>query len=164
MAWHNEGDMIILERWLDHDKESDKNAPLGCFGSIYIDGVFYCNTVEQPWRQNRRFVSCVPVGVYDLVAYDSPKYGKTYALSNPDLDVVVYQADADEGQRYACLFHAANWSRQLQGCIAPGKDLAWGKTGVYKPNLMVTESRNTLAKLLPLLENEELLIRWKHQR
>ena len=156
--------MIILERWCDHDRESEDNAPMGCFGSIYIDGLFFCNTVEQPWRENRRFVSCVPTGTYKLEDFQSERYGDTLALSNPDLDVVVYQNDATEGQRYACLFHAANWSHQLQGCIAPGKNLAWATDRGHKANLMVTYSKNTLAMLLPHLRGEELLIRWKHQR
>ena len=156
--------MIILERFLDHDRETETTKPMGCFGSLFIDGLWYCYTVEQPWRQNRRFVSCVPCGEYDLVHFESNKYGNTVALRNPDLGVHLYKQQADPDERYACLFHAANWSSDLQGCIAPGKDIAWGGTVDKGSNLMVTQSRNTLEKILPSLIDQKLLIRWKHER
>lgn len=158
--------MIILERILDHSRESDVNAPMGTLGELYIGGEFQCYTIEQPWRDNRRFVSCIPAGEYDITKYDSPKYGAVVALSNPDLGVVIYETQAGETDRYACLIHAANWSHQLQGCIAPGANLAWGKHETdaenFKSNLMVTASRNTLAKLLPEITGEKILIRWKN--
>lgn len=155
--------MFVLERILDHSRESESNAPLGCLGELYKDGVFYCYTIEQPYRDNRPFVSSVPVGEYDLKSFDSNKYGRVVALVNHDLNVYANKSEATEdGDRYACLVHAANWSHQLQGCIAPGKNIAWGKHKNFKPNIMVTNSKNTLASVLPQMIDEKLLIRWKH--
>lgn len=152
---------IVIERFMDDTRE----PAMGCVGELIVNGEFFCYTMEQPWRQNRRFVSCIPVGTYKLRAYVSPRYGETYALENPDLNVYANQVDADEGDRYACLIHAANWSSQLQGCIAPGSDKSWGTLRQYKPNLMVTNSRNTLRKLMPHLEEGgDVLIRWRHER
>jgi len=150
--------MIIIERFLDHSRRT----PLGCMGELHIDGQFFCYTIEQPWRENRRFVSCVPVGEYALIPFESTKYGKTFALSNAELNVVPTHAEANDGERYACLFHSANWSHQLQGCIAPGKDIAWGKHGANDENIMVTDSRRTLDKLMPELKDNRVIIRWKH--
>ena len=152
--------MIILERFCDHPE-------LGCFSELYINGEFIYYTVEQPWNDNKPFKSCVPVGDYDLIPFSSGRYGRTYALSNPELDVVVNMSEASKGQRYACLIHAANWASQLQGCIAPGRELLWGQRTDntdtnYEPTLMVTDSRSALKGLLPRLDDERLLIRWKH--
>lgn len=147
--------MIILERFCDQNK-------LGCFGELYIGGEFICYTVEQPWRDNKPFKSCVPVGHYTLVPFESEKYGSVVALENPELNVYANQSDASEGDRYACLIHAANWSHQLQGCIAPGAALAWGiDVRTNTENLMVTRSRATLKNLLAKGETD-ILIRWKH--
>ncbi len=153
--------MIILERFLDDPRE----PAMGCMGELIVEGEHFCYTMEQPWRQNRRFVSCVPVGTYNLISYDSPKYGETFALENEDNDVFVYENEADEGGRYACLFHSANWAHQLQGCIAPGDGKGWAQHRGHPPNLMVTRSRDALARLFPVLEyNHQILIRWRHQR
>lgn len=154
--------MIILERICDHSNE----PAMGCVGEIYVEGEFFCNTIEQPWRDNRRFVSCVPAGEYTLERFVSDKYGEVVALVNHDLGVYSRKHEAGDGDRYACLIHAANWSSQLQGCIAPGKTLSWGKrSSDYASNMMVTSSRNTLKKLLAEIEaDNKILIRWRHEK
>jgi len=161
--------MFILELFSDHSREDDKTAPMGTLGELYNEGVFQCYMIGQPWRDNRPFVSCVPVGTYDLIPHNSPHLGKCVAMVNHDLNVYETQAEAQAagGGRYACLVHPANWSSQLQGCFAPGDGISWGtrpdSNGTkYKPNIMVTNSRHTLINLLPDLENSQLLIRWKH--
>lgn len=159
--------MIVLERFCDHARETEGTPPLGCLGEILIDGQHFCYTIEQPWRHNRRFVSCVPVGRYEVRAFTSPKYGEALVLVNPDLNVVAYHHEAGPDDRYACLVHAANWSHQLQGCIAPGDGISYGQNRANvntKPNIMVTRSTVTLQALRPLLADQELLIRWKHER
>ena len=152
--------MIILERFCDHNHE----PPMGCLGEIYIGGEFFCNTIEQSWRDNRRFVSCVPVGEYTLERYVSDKYGEVVALVNHDLGVYARKHEVTDGDRYACLFHAANWSSQLQGCIAPGEALAWGqRSEKFAPNVMVTNSRVMLKDFLAEVKDDNrLLIRWRH--
>ena len=153
--------MIVIERFLDDPRE----PAMGCMGELIVEGEHFCYTMEQPWRQNRRFVSCVPVGTYDLIPYDSPKYGQTYALENEMLDVFAYQDEAGDGGRYACLFHPANWAHELQGCIAPGYGKSWGQKGGHLPNLMVTRSRDAFTKLYEILDREhQILIRWRHER
>lgn len=154
--------MNRLIRFCDHGTTQPNESPLGCFGEIRINGRFFCYTVEQPWRDNRRFVSCIPAGVYDVVAYNSANYGEVAALVGAG--VVVGRENAAADDRYDCLAHPANWSHQLQGCFAPGDRLAWGhdKATGARSNLMVTNSRNTLARLLPLLLNKPLSIEWKH--
>jgi hypothetical protein len=151
--------MMVLERFLDHED-------LGVFGKLFINGKFQCYTVEQPWNDNKPYKSCVPVGEYELIEYRSPKYSDTYALENPDLHVYAKQEDAHDKDRFACLLHSANWSHQLQGCIAFGQELSWGNHKDKDPALMVTNSRYTTGTVLRVIKNlhiDSLVIRWKHE-
>ena len=154
--------MMLIKRFCDHSRDTGATPPIGVLGELYIDDVFYCYTIEKPWRDNKPFVSCVPAGEYKLEKFHSARYGETVVLVNPELDVVANKSEAGEGDRYACLIHAANWSHQLQGCIALGESINFGKHKKHKSNVMVTSSGKTLKKILPELIGESLLIRWKH--
>ena len=65
-------------------------------------------SLERGWRNNQNNVSCVPEGTYDLKLEWSPRFNKNlwelYGVPN----------------RSECKFHAANYWRQLNGCIALG--------------------------------------------
>lgn len=74
-------------------------------GSV-IDTLF---TLELPWKNNERRVSCIPIGNYKLKLHTSPKFGKCYWVK-------------DVPSRDAILIHPANYTRQLLGCIAVGLD------------------------------------------
>jgi len=113
---------------------------MGTFGKLYDnEHNFLCHTVERNWANNELFKSCIPEGEYELVEYHSPRYGKSLALNNPNLNVYV---QSQGHGRYACIFHAANYADHLQGCIAPGHEL-----GVVNQKWAVLSSAATLAKL-----------------
>lgn len=67
-------------------------------------------TLERGWRDNKSNISCVPEGSYDLKLEYSPRFKKDlwelYGVPN----------------RSECKFHAANYWRQLNGCIALGSE------------------------------------------
>lgn len=86
---------------------------------------------------------CVPDGVYILVLHDSPKHPRTFALVNADLGVV---HNPEPGKRSDILIHPANWARQLEGCIAPGKHRSEDESG-----WMVTNSRQAYDELMARL-------------
>lgn len=75
-------------------------------GSLNIDGKLF-PTVELPWRDNRHGISCIPAGTY-MITRRFSEHLKSHFLINdvPDRDL--------------CLIHAANYSKELRGCIAPG--------------------------------------------
>lgn len=152
--------MFVLERFIDHAR----HPAMGCVGELYKDGNFLAYTMEQPWKDNTRFISCVPSGQYEIEPINTPSHGDTGVLVNHDLNVYALQTEAENGGRYACLIHPANWSHQLQGCIALGEKLTWGKNKEHEPNLMVTNSRRTTETLLPTLIGESLLIMWRHEK
>lgn len=87
----------------------------GTFGVLEGEGLRLF-TLECPWRDNRRMVSCIPEGRYDVVWGWSNRFKRnTFRL------VGVLQRDG-------ILIHSANfagdqnmgWVSQLNGCIALG--------------------------------------------
>jgi hypothetical protein len=67
----------------------------------------------------------VPAGVYRLVPHDSAKYGRIWAMVNPDLGVYHQLADAPADKRatarFACLFvHSGNFDQDSLGCVIAG--------------------------------------------
>lgn len=73
--------------------------------------VFSSLCLELPWRNNDRSVSCAPAGVYELVL----EYSPAFQMELWELKGVPGRAEIK--------IHTANYVRQLNGCIAPGKDL-----------------------------------------
>lgn len=108
-------------------------------------------TVEQPWNDNIPFKSCVPCGEYRLEPDESQKYGPGYAFVNEDLNVFHLEADIpDEFQgiaRYETRMHGANAPSQLQGCIAPGKNI-----GFFKDQWAVMNSGKALKEIHEFIE------------
>lgn len=86
--------------------------PLVTLGSakLYVNGILKYSflTVELPWRDNRVKVSCIPTGIYEAVKEHSPKFERDLI----ELKGVVGRSEVK--------IHPANYSRQLEGCIAPG--------------------------------------------
>lgn len=48
--------------------------PNGTNGEIWVNGQKTCQSIELPWRENARQVSCVPEGSYRLAKRYSLKY------------------------------------------------------------------------------------------
>lgn len=89
-------------------------------------------TIEKQWSDNKPFISCIPQGIYTCKPYSSAKYSNTYEITNvPD--------------RTSILFHAGNWARDVQGCIALGTEL---NPNEYKIN----NSRVAMKKFLEHLD------------
>ena len=75
-------------------------------GYLYVldsnDNILYsCNTLELPWKDNKKNVSCVPVGEYKCVLEYSDRFKK-------DLWEL-----KEVPNRSECKFHSANYFRQL---------------------------------------------------
>lgn len=70
--------------------------------------MFRCHTLELPWKDNRRGVSCIPDGLYDMALTMSPRFGTRL------WEVL------DVPNRSGIRIHAANYVHQLKGCIALG--------------------------------------------
>lgn len=92
-------------------------------------------TVELPWKDNQRNISCIPPGKYPGELRTSEKYG---------LHVHIKKVP----NRSYILIHPANFVRQLRGCIAPGKAHTDIDGDGYRD---VTSSRDTVAEIVAAL-------------
>lgn len=94
-------------------------------------------SLERGWRNNENNVSCVPEGTYELKLDYSPKFRKK-----------LWELFGVPG-RSECKFHAANYWRQLNGCIALGNKHTYIDND---EDLDITSSIVTMAKFHKLME------------
>lgn len=105
--------------------------PEGTNGKLAIDGEFICCTIELPWRENKKRVSCIPEGYYLLRKRYSQKF-------QWHIEVVAVK------NRSSILLHPANHAlRELNGCIAPVTQLSGAGLGL--------QSRKAFAKVNKLV-------------
>ena len=100
---------------------------------------FHAFTLELPWLENQKNISCIPAGVYKAVKYNSPKFKRTVIMLYD-----VYCRDNIE-------IHAGNYTRQTKGCILIGDGIKYLDLDAIPD---VTNSNRTLDALLSLLPNE----------
>ena len=120
--------------------KSDDN---GTFGRLVDDtGKRLCYTVELPWHDNLPDISCIPEGVYEVKAYNSPKHGEVWMVQ-------------DVPDRSEIEIHCANNIKDLLGCIGLGDALGNinGLPSVMNSNITFT----MLLSVLP--QSFELTIR-----
>lgn len=81
----------------------------GTFGVLLNNfGFPLCVTLENPWMQNKPFISCIPPGQYEVWPINSPKFGATWEVT-PVVD------------RTHILFHRGNTHIDTHGCILIGE-------------------------------------------
>lgn len=102
--------------------------------------IFECKTLELPWLNNKRRVSCIPAVKCKAVKHVSPKFGNCLWIKNVP-------------NRSEILIHPANYVQQLLGCIALGnKHIDINRDGLID----VADSKKTVNKLLNLIEGKEI--------
>jgi hypothetical protein len=106
-------------------------CPYGTFGILTV-GNFRCYTVERPWENNKRNVSCIPEGTYEIeLCHHHRGDYPTYEI----LDVP---------GRSLIKIDIANIMLDVVGCIGIGEGLGWAKTKTSKvPMWSVTHSKRT---------------------
>lgn len=108
-------------------------------GRLFVDGKFYCNTLEDTVRDLSKEKkvpgkTAIPYGTYKVVFNWSPKFGRNLPrlLNVPAFDGI--------------LIHPGNTAEDSAGCILVGKNTAVGR---------LTESRYTSDKLNVLIEDAQ---------
>ena len=81
-------------------------------GKLFVNGEYFCDTLENPWKNNVRNISCIPDGVYDVrlrLARESASRDYLHLLVKevPNRDYI--------------LFHRGNTSADTSGCILVGQ-------------------------------------------
>jgi hypothetical protein len=91
--------LLTLTRCISSDK--------GTFGALCDGDKPLCVTCELPWKDNRTGESCVPIGTYETVRFQSPSKGDVFLLKDvPDREMIE--------------IHMGNTIRDIEGCILPG--------------------------------------------
>ncbi len=85
--------------------------PTETLGSLYVDGVMICKTMELPWRDNQRSISCIPLGTYAVIK-QPPKADRPYP----------YFRFVSVPGRSGILIHRISYVSGLKGCIGVGKE------------------------------------------
>lgn len=115
----------------------------GTNGTLFINGIFICFTIELPFKNNQIGKSCIPEGSYEMVFRNSEKFGKHLLIKN-----VL--------NRSFILIHPANDAlKELKGCIGPVLKITGLGVGI--------ESKKALKKLINTVEkhiqkNEKLIL------
>ena len=113
--------------------------PAYTVGRLFVDGKFFCNTLEDTVRDlsNEKKVygkTAIPYGQYKVVYNWSPKFGRNLPR--------LLNVPAFEG----ILIHPGNTADDSAGCILVGRDTEVGR---------LTESRYTSDKLNVLIEDAQ---------
>ena len=113
--------------------------PAYTVGRLFVDGKFFCNTLEDTVRDlsNEKKVygkTAIPYGEYKVVYNWSPKYGRNLPR--------LLNVPAFEG----ILIHPGNTADDSAGCILVGRNTEVGR---------LTESRYTSDKLNVLIEDAQ---------
>lgn len=108
-------------------------------GRLYVDGKFFCNTLEDTVRDLNRErkvpgKTAIPYGEYKVVFNWSPKFGRNLPR--------LLNVPAFEG----ILIHPGNTADDSSGCILVGKNTKVGR---------LTESRYTSDRLNVLVKDEQ---------
>lgn len=95
---------------------------------------FRAVSLERPWKDNERNISCIPPGLYKVI--------KTTHKSLPAFRVL------DVPGRSGILIHIGNFIHQSEGCILPGKMV----THINNDKIPdVTHSKETILNLTEAL-------------
>ena len=89
------------------DTFTDKST----IGTLYMNGEKFCDTLENPYLDNKRNISCIPVGQYKVrlrLARESATRDYLHLLVQ------------DVPNRDWILVHIGNYPSQTQGCILVG--------------------------------------------
>ena len=81
-------------------------------GELFINGERFCDTLEKPWLNNQRNISCIPAGQYK-VRLRLPRESATRDY----LHLLVQ----DVPNRDYILFHIGNTAKDTSGCILVGQ-------------------------------------------
>jgi hypothetical protein len=115
----------------------------GWIGHLLDEDNFICYTLERGWNDNRRMVSCIPAGDYLCEMEYSGRF-----------DRPLYEL-RDVPGRAEIKIHVANFTHQLQGCIALGAALG-------RDDLPIKHSRTAVNKFHERLERRSFVLEVRH--
>ena len=97
----------LINLLIIRDTFSDKST----IGELFINGERICDTLENPWLDNQRTISCIPEGEYK-VRLRLPRESATRDY--------VHLLVQEVPNRDWILFHRGNTAKDTSGCILVG--------------------------------------------
>lgn len=114
-------------------------------GSLYKEGKIIAKTLELPWKDNKRSVSCIPEGKY-IVKKQPPKESRPYT----------YFRIPNVADRSGILIHRGTDVKHSLGCILVGSRFA----NFYTDKPVLEESTRKMQWMADNLPDEfELIIK-----
>jgi hypothetical protein len=102
-----QSNLTSINLLLIRDTFSDKST----LGELFINGERFCDTLENPWINNKKNVSCIPRGEY--------KVRLRLARESATRDYLHLLVQDVENRSYI-LFHRGNYPKDTSGCILVG--------------------------------------------
>ena len=116
---------------------------------ILVTENFNCKTLELPWRNNQKGISCIPAGTYKVEIRISNKYGRIYWVRKvPNRTYILihsgnYAGDKNKG-----------FKTHVMGCILLGK-----KSGYLGGQVAVLNSRIAVRAFMEHMDYEPFELR-----
>ncbi|HEU4589365.1 MAG TPA: DUF5675 family protein [Steroidobacteraceae bacterium] len=125
-----------------------ETSDAGTFGVLTTAEGFKASSLECPWRNNARRVSCIPAGSYVCRWHESPRFGGVYRLDGtaPREEILIHPGNwaGDAEQRYRT---------NSQGCILLGES-----RGTLAHQLAIIASRPTIDAFAQHMARETFLL------
>ena len=117
--------LIIREEFTDNST----------IGNLYLNGEWLCDTLELPYRDNQRSISCIPDGDYKVRLRTARE-----SATRDYLHLLV----EDVKDRSYILFHRGNSSKDTRGCVLVGigRQQDFVKNSVLAMDLLMKEILN----------------------
>ena len=123
---------VVIDRLTEGEKQTEGLL------TVYSneEKIFYCYTLELPWLDNQKRISCIPKGVYNVEKRYSTKYKHHFHV----LDVP---------NRSYILIHQGNYNWHTKGCILVGKTLTDINADGLRDTTSSVATMNKLNEILP---------------
>ena len=109
----------------------------GTYGVLIDSTRPFAVTLERPWLDNQRSVSCIPPGTYTCARKQSPRFGNTFEITGVP-------------GRSHILFHAGNTAADTEGCVLVAEEFTTMRGG-----MAVGSSRRGFSELMAKLAGQE---------
>lgn len=95
------------------------------------------SSLEPPWRENKRDISCIPAGAYPCTRYKSKQFGETFLVKGVT-------------GRDGILFHSGNVVSDTKGCICLGMNFE-----PWDGRWAITKSKDAMRQFMESLKGKD---------
>lgn len=104
-------------------------------GLWLVNGHLQCATLENPWLDNQKNISCIPEGTYDFTRTVSNRFGETFEIGGVK-------------GRTRILIHWGNTAADTEGCVLLGTEI-----GSLGGEPAVLQSRKAFTRFMTLMNS-----------